>query len=139
VTDADPTVKPSGVSRARKVLGRLGDVVNKETDEATIRALAAQRGIFIGTQTLELDLCEGAGREPVLAVLEEFGTTKPARQRAAEWRSGTEIDAEALLKDVKSIGKGRFAQRLTASDTLSKGMVPAYIKAAIDHLVEKLG
>jgi putative ATP-dependent endonuclease of OLD family len=139
VTDADPTVKPSGISRARKLLARLGEAVDTDTDEPTIRALAAQRGIFIGAQTLELDLCEGPGRDAVLSVLENVGTTKPARQRATDWRKGVIIDPETLLKDVKNIGKGRFAQRLVASEALKTSMVPSYIKAAIDHLVEKLG
>lgn len=138
VTDADPSVKPSGVSRVRKLLTRLGHAVDTDADEATIRAVAAEYGIFLGDRTLELDLCDAGARDVVLEVLENVGTTKSARARAAAWRSGEDIDDDVFLADVKSIGKGRFAQRLTSSNGLTKDMLPSYIEDAIEHLVEKL-
>lgn len=137
VTDGDPQKARSGVHRTRRLLGRLGIDVDEEASDDTIRATAAEEGIFIGDSTFEIDLCEAGAESLVLDVLAKIGTTKTARERAEAWRF-EDIDPGQLLADVEAIGKGRFAQRLASTLGDPGDIVPAYIRDAITFVAGKI-
>ena len=48
----------------------------------------------------------------------------------------SEDDSQAVLRRIDGIGKGRFAQRL--AEKVTGEPCPAYIEAAIEHIVGRL-
>ncbi|MFF7127216.1 AAA family ATPase [Streptomyces sp. NPDC008240] len=90
-------------------------------------------GVYVGSQTLETDLCALFGEE-ILQAFEELSSNTNAID---EVRSGVTNEQSPapdpdvrtdMLKRISDLGKGRFAQRLAAH--ISKVDLPARIRTA---------
>ena len=67
--------------------------------------------------------------------LTEVTTNGEAKRRAQFWSSSPErLDRLQFIKDVKEVGKGRYAQRL-ASHLAGTTSCPGYIQKAIEYVV----
>jgi putative ATP-dependent endonuclease of the OLD family len=90
-----------------------------EGDRTAIVDELGQHGLFVGQQTLELDLCSLLG-DQMIAAFNELPATVRARQDlaagVANERSRTPQATEraAMLRRIETVGKGRYAQRLAA-------------------------
>ncbi|WP_083397358.1 ATP-dependent endonuclease [Plantibacter sp. MMLR14_011] len=120
LTDGDPDENgaSAGSSRLDNLAAALG----------TSGANSAN-GLFVGEDTLELDLYRTTGNRQVIeAVLLDLGTTNsPARINS--W-SGSPTRAQLMSEIGHSGGKGRFAQRL-AAETLT---APSAVAQALSYL-----
>ena len=96
-------------------------------------------GIFVGTKTMEIDLCEENYDVEFTNTIVELGSGEKRKQRfskAMKNKENGEIndeDAKYIISTIESFGKGRFAQRLAGK--LTKDRIPLYIKDAINHIV----
>lgn len=111
-----------------------------EKDFAAILKLAPTNGVFLNSSTFEIDLFESDAEEHFEEAIKGLTENKKMLERFLEWsKDPSTIDQSQLIKDITSIGKGRFAQRVSAIVN-SKGtdVCPKYIKAAIDYLVGKI-
>lgn len=139
LTDYDPREKkPLIHNRLIKLLDIL-DGKNKYDDLSTINLIFAgeQFGIFTNSHTLEVDLFDTIPQE-ITKTLGELTTNKKAIERAEAWGLTSSILGEeaSYLSDIESIGKGRFAQRLSTNLT-QKSDVPKYVKGALDYVIAK--
>lgn len=144
ITDGDPAAKESatGVKRAAALLGALGhgDDFENITPDAK-KAAFAELGVFVGDDTLEIDLVRSCRSSSVARVLCDLAPSQAAKNRAEAWeKDGARIDDEKqLLADIGAIGKGRFAQRLAVTMTRQPNAPqgPKYIVDAIAYLATK--
>lgn len=107
-------------------------------DEALEKA--EECGIFLNGYTFEIDLFEEGAEDEFAAAMKGLTDNKAMHKRFDELSKYPEkLDPKQFLKDIDSVGKGRFAQRL-ASLLLAKGndVCPPYIKAALDYMKAKL-
>jgi putative ATP-dependent endonuclease of OLD family len=107
-----------------------------EANEEAIRTAATVDGIFMNTDTLELEIARTEGlQDALLAVIEaeQFGRTR--QRRIAGWKADpSTIDSEQLLSIIADIGKGRLAGRLAVQ---AVGLQPPiYIQNALEYVVE---
>jgi putative ATP-dependent endonuclease of OLD family len=147
VTDADPRPRgrPLGFSRVAKLLRTIARVdparvpVMPERDDPDLPTVAADSGLFLNDHTLEIDLFHGGHHREMMATLSELTRSRACRTRAEEWAEDPDtLDSDRVLKDIETVGKGRFAQRLAAH--LNPALPPpAYIAGAIRYIVEQLG
>jgi putative ATP-dependent endonuclease of OLD family len=153
ITDGDPqTMKEDtiyrGDIRGLKVATYLRPDRKKEMEDLvndkkwqSIDELLTGFGIFVGNNTLELDLCDENYGDEILLTIKELGAGKARQEklkRALE-NIGAENDLEKnayILNSIESIGKGRFAQRL--SSKLTKDRIPTYIRSAIGHITKQV-
>lgn len=151
ITDGDAEDKtaksPSpGISRALDILSEVGQsaalvhsqISKGSVDDAT-QSLQSL-GIFVGTRTLEADLCvAGAGPRMAVAYREIRTKTEDATLAPFLTRGPLNDAAEKSiigLLNRPGVGKGRFAQRFAASMVL--GDVPPHVRAAIESIVATL-
>jgi putative ATP-dependent endonuclease of OLD family len=122
------------IERARNEDGELPAAVAarlNENAEEDRRALAAEYGVFMNDDTLEVDLFrDDRFRELVVETLKE-GSFGPQRLALiAGWEADPDtLDGALYLAMVETIGKGRFAQRLVSR--LTEEEPPGYIRDAI--------
>lgn len=145
ITDGDPKAKESatGDKRAAALLGALGHEDDFESIAPAVRRAAfAKLGVFVGKDTLEIDLVHSGRRASVARVLRELAPSTAAKDRAKAWeKEGVQNDdAKRFLADIRAIGKGRFSQRLagTMKPRKSGPQGPKYIIDAIKYLTEKV-
>lgn len=112
---------------------------------AAVRAGLAARNIFVGTNTLEMDI-RGAFAGELISAFNYFVQGKVRRERFAtelSARGATVADRKlqgSYLGRIEAIGKGRFAQRLAGEikpelfDAVATGDVPE----GISYLVEAI-
>jgi putative ATP-dependent endonuclease of OLD family len=97
-------------------------------------------GIFVGMNTLEIDVLDVGYEDEFVETLRELGVSERRLEKFAEATrnrqdSEKKEKAEAyILDNIERIGKGRFAQRLAPK--LTKKKVPKYIRKAINRIVE---
>ncbi|MCZ4122681.1 ATP-dependent nuclease [Streptomyces sp. H39-S7] len=107
-----------------------GDYASRRTP--LVRRLRT-RGVFVGAQTLETDLCALFGQQIIAAFQELSSNTKAiadVRAGVANEQAST-VDSGArkkMLDRISDLGKGRFAQRLAAH--LGATDLPALIRQA---------
>lgn len=103
------------------------------TDRDIITTELESIGVYVGTQTLETDLCSLFGSE-IIKAFEELSSGPTARAAVCSGvanEQGATIDPavrKAMLKHIADLGKGRFAQRLSAH--IARLDLPARIRAA---------
>lgn len=107
-----------------------------ETKDLIIKA--KEVGIFTNSHTLEVDLFDTMPEE-ITETLTELTTNRNAISRAQRWKSAHSIEGEEkrFLSDIESIGKGRFAQRLSTNLT-PQSIVPEYVKGALDYVISRV-
>ena len=141
-TDGDPGKPQTGLARAEKLL----EALLEPKDFAGISDIqheAKKQGIFVGESTLEVDLLNASRVLAMCNVLWELAPGPTAKHRAEEWMKARAVDDEQrFLKDIETIGKGRFAQRLASSLSCRKSRSgtkqrqgPEYILDAIDYMI----
>lgn len=97
---------------------------------------APNQGVFLNDFTFEVDLFKNGAHEAFALAMKSLTPNKKMQGRFDLLAANpAALDPEQLLKDINTIGKGRFAQRL-ASVLLEKRLdvCPTYIKNALAHL-----
>jgi putative ATP-dependent endonuclease of OLD family len=128
VTDGDQEVGDQwlGYKRAAKLVpGQQGEYLDQcvtylrgggtGLDLSSVYGAASGAGVFVGTHTLEVDLCPMFGQELATAVdalLSEGATTKPFERVTSVVNSNNAVTRKSLLDAVSNVSKGRLGQRL---------------------------
>jgi putative ATP-dependent endonuclease of OLD family len=115
----------------------------EEWPGATFEAVldsAPEHGVFLNEFTFEIDLFKNGAHEAFAEAIKGLTTNRKMHKRFDELAKnpGT-LDTKQLLKDINSVGKGRFAQRLAA--VLQKNnldVCPPYIVEALSYLKGKM-
>jgi putative ATP-dependent endonuclease of OLD family len=122
VTDGDPSSDGAlaGAKRSERILSTLA-----------LTGPAEDCGIFVGDTTFELDLFDASesNASAMIAALDEQLRPGKLRAEVNGWRDATPEPAR-LIYAINRIGKGRFAQRLAATDLEP----PAYVRNALQYL-----
>jgi putative ATP-dependent endonuclease of OLD family len=145
ITDSDPRVGKTalGFLRAAGLLRHLAspddmDAPEARVDHAGFTGFAAEHGIFLNEHTLEVDVFNGGQHQAMMTALETLSTNAAIQRRAREWSADPDtMNPSRMLKDIETVGKGRFAQRL-ASLIDPGSNVPGYIERAIRYVVDRV-
>src|SRR5262249_3289835 len=126
---------------SRMPTGEVPDAVEERLDEAdnnALREAAAEFGIFMNDDTLEVDLFRDDDfRDLVIDTLREGAFGAARRCLIDRWEADPKrLDVQSFLSMVEFIGKGRFAQRLASR--LDGQAPPAYIRNAITFVSERV-
>ncbi|MFG1824251.1 ATP-dependent endonuclease [Microbispora bryophytorum] len=124
--------------RAKALLNQIAKLpdtsaVGYHADRLPLTTDLESIGVYVGAQTLEIDLCPLFGEEIIQAFQELNSSTiaiDEVRRGVTTEQDGT-IDPDArkdMLKRISDLGKGRFAQRLAAH--IARTDLPARIRAA---------
>lgn len=135
-----------GHERVIQLLGELGktDDLIMPTDFDAQDSLFKRFGFFVGHHTMEVDIMSrctelGDGKDIIVGIFNDLtiGKEKQKSNFKAEIQSG---DYWACLRKIENsdneIGKGRFAQRLSAECIAAH--VPVYIEDAINEIYNKI-
>ena len=114
-----------------------------EWDEATFEEVleaAPQHGVFVNEFTFEIDLFNSGAHKAFAVAIKDLTSNKKIHERFDALAEDPDaIDPKQLLKDINSVGKGRFAQRLGAVLQKDKlDVCPPYIADALSYLKGKL-
>lgn len=140
--DADSDYENYGTHRvANSIMREI--LTEKEWDDATLADLlkmAPKKGIFLNTHTFEIDLFKENAEDEFFEAVKTVTTNEKMQQRFEKWKDDpSTLDTKQFIKDIESIGKGRFAQRLaTIIDSRDYQICPQYIKEAINFLIVKI-
>jgi putative ATP-dependent endonuclease of the OLD family len=145
--DADPDGGGVGSSYGRNRV--VNQIMSRILDDATFEALTFEKilakanayGVFLNEFTFEIDLFKAGAEDEFDEAVKGLTGNKKMRERFSALASDpTMLDSSQLLKDINSLGKGRFAQRLaTVLIENDVDVCPPYIKAALDYMKAKLG
>lgn len=131
--------KPLGPARVYRMLAQIMDEETWEaSDREEIMKAAPDYGVFLNTYTFEVDLFESGLHDAFGEAMDGLGNSA-AKARMASWAADpTQLDAATLLKDIDTVGKGRFAQRL-ASIIVESDLTecPEYIIEGVKHVASK--
>ena len=139
ITDEDPVPKKKCLAhnRVRKIVEALypEDEFSDETESLFEEAEAC--GVFVTDDTLEIALYHCDNHVFMSRAIIQLSSNIQVKRRATTWKKDPDLlDEIQFLKDIKKIGKGRYAQRLS---TIIKGnRCPKSIKNAIKYVVKKL-
>jgi putative ATP-dependent endonuclease of OLD family len=144
--DADPDDDGVGNSYGtnrvvNQIMNRLLD--GKEWEKLSFKEIlerAEGNGVFLNKFTFEIDLFNAGTEDEFAEAVKDLTDNKKMRKRFSDLSADpAALDPSQFLKDINSLGKGRFAQRL-ASILLAGGndVSPPYIEAALDYLKERL-
>lgn len=112
----------------------------KDLSFEEVLALAPEKGVFLNEFTFEVDVFNAKAESYFHQAVKAATSNKAMHARfEALGDAPLTLDAKQFLKDIDSIGKGRFAQRL-ASVLLEEeaDVCPPYIKAALEYMRRKL-
>lgn len=115
----------------------------KDWDDLTydqILKVAPRYGVFLNEHTFEVDLFRAGTHEDFSTAIESLTSNKKMVSRFAKLAADpAALDTVAFLKDINSLGKGRFAQRLAAVLHGSGNKAcPSYISKALSVLKRKV-
>ena len=101
---------------------------------------ASAHGVFLNEFTFEVDLFKGGAEEAFAEAISGLtSNSKMKRRFKALSKNPGDINPGQFLKDIESVGKGRFAQRLSSVLMANEiDVCPPYIKAALEYLRTKL-
>lgn len=106
-----------------------------------VMKLAPQHGVFLNDYTFEVDLFKSGSKRYFQQAAKSLSSNKAMHKRFDRLATDpASLDPKQFLKDIDSIGKGRFAQRL-ASVLIEEDadVCPEYIRSALEYLREQLG
>ena len=142
--DADEEVDQGSYGETR-VVNLLRDCILSEDDreDTTFDDLlksAPKHGFFLNEFTFEIDLFKNGAHEAFSEAMKNLTTNRKIHKRFKKLALDPgSLDPEQLLKDINSIGKGRFAQGLAAILLKKKlDVCPSYIAKALAYLKKKL-
>ena len=97
-------------------------------------------GVFLNEFTFEIDLFNAGAEDEFNEAVKGLTENQKMHSRFSALASDpSTLDSAQLLKDINSLGKGRFAQRLaTVLVEKDVDICPPYIKAALDYMKAKL-
>lgn len=149
LTDYDPR-KPRIDGTPRTPLGpervvnqMMEPLIDKKLWDAAsfdeILNIAPKNGVFINTHTFEVDLfkCGLAGK--FVEAMNGLTVSKQMQERMQAWAADIDnLDIDVFLRDIETLGKGRFAQRL-ASIILGSGIkkCPKYVLEGIKFVTDR--
>lgn len=154
ITDWDPRDggdKAYGWNRVKKIIGTIRAVRGEDelhdeqlerldSDEAFLRTVGEQYGVFVNTSTLELELLvEEDTCSALISCLLTQELTKPKREDVERWQADhSSIDGERLMSIIGGVSKGRFASILAEKLAGTDITIPNYIRNSIEFLKGKV-
>ena len=128
-----------------RVVNLIRDYILQEDErkDATFEGIlesAPEHGVFLNKFTFEIDLFRNGAHEAFSVAMKNLTTNKRIHERFEKLSlNPSSLDPGQLLKDINSVGKGRFAQGLAAV-LLKKefDVCPPYIAEALAYLKNKL-
>jgi len=148
VTDGDPFEKDGsvyslGLVRGKNLLSLILDEeemagAQKKLNGKSIEEQAevlSEYGIFVGINTLEIDLVKAGYQTEMIEAIKELGAGRRRIEKFSDAITGGELskeDIDEILRIIEVYGKGRFAQRLAQKITSDK--CPPYIQKANEYL-----
>ncbi|MBR9864628.1 MAG: AAA family ATPase [Rhodobacteraceae bacterium] len=94
-------------------------------------------GIFVNSDTLETELYENDYASEIISLLQSQNFGEKRKALLETWQADpSTYDPVEMLKMIEQVGKGRFAQRLSAK--IPGKQVPDYIANAIKHVVDRV-
>lgn len=112
-----------------------------ELSFSEVMKLAPRHGVFLNEYTFEVDLFKAGSKKYFQKAAKSLSSNKAMHKRFDTLAANpASLDPKQFLKDIDSIGKGRFAQRL-ASVLIEEDadVCPEYIRSALEYLKERLG
>lgn len=149
LTDGDPDDKGAlaGLARGARLLDDQDEIQKAKSDQpddvAAVKKSLRAAGIFVGEQTLELDLVASLAKEMKESFVELVGARRKKTvgrfNDAVDNYSAGIADAGRTLIEVleQNVGKGRFAQRL-ASKITALHEPPNHIKKALSRIFDRV-
>jgi putative ATP-dependent endonuclease of the OLD family len=148
ITDGDPTEKDEkiiyrghirGINIVKELLPKIvPDLLKlvKNEDWNVLDSRLEKLGVFVGEDTLEIDLADSGNTEEMIETLEELGAGTKKLDKFSKSLSDTdkEKNSSYIISKIEEFGKGRYAQRL--SSKLKKSNIPEYIEKAIKHIAK---
>jgi len=152
VTDGDPfekdgSVNSLGLVRGKKLLSLILDegeisgaqekLEGKNIEEQA--EVLCEYGIFIGKNTLEIDLVKARYQTEMIEAIRELGAGPRRIEKFSNAITGGELskeDTSEILRIIEAYGKGRFSQRLAQKVTSDR--CPPYIQKANECLKSML-
>ncbi len=148
LTDMDPLPQskngkprePLGLSRiVKKMLIHL--ISKEEMNNINFKSrleMAKDYGIFYNEITFEVDLFKSGYHKQFCQCMNELGGNNQLQNRLKEWAmTPSNLNNKQFLKDIESVGKGRFAQRLASIISSSEiKLCPDYIMKGIKYVVK---
>ncbi|CAO3305093.1 MULTISPECIES: TOPRIM nucleotidyl transferase/hydrolase domain-containing protein [unclassified Pseudomonas] len=144
--DEDPEDKGVGSSYGKnRVVNQIMQYILPEDEWEGLNfnqvlALAPDNGVFLNEFTFEVDVFHAKAESYFHQAVRAATSNEAMHARfKALADAPLTLDEKQFLKDIDSIGKGRFAQRL-ASVLLERNadVCPPYIKAALEYMRRKL-
>jgi putative ATP-dependent endonuclease of OLD family len=115
----------------------------EEWEDATFEAVldcAPAQGVFLNEFTFEVDLFNNGAHQAFAEAIKDLTTNKKIHERFDKLAVHPDtLETNQFLKDINSVGKGRFAQRLAA--VLQKNnldVCPPYVANALTYLKGKM-
>ncbi len=148
-TDQDPLLpKDDGTPREplgpeRVVNHMLDHLVDEETWDANdfdaLLKLAPKYGVFVNSHTFEVDLFHAGLYGAFAEAMEGLVDNRRIRERMKNWATDPRtLDVDAFLKDIESVGKGRFAQRVSSIIVESNlTACPKYISKGVKYVADR--
>ena len=101
--------------------------------------LAPTYGLYLNSHTFEVDLFHSGLEDSFAEAMESLDVSVPMRTRMTDWASEpSDLDVRKFLRDIESVGKGRFAQRLASIVVQKKtSHCPEYILNGVKHVACK--
>lgn len=148
LTDLDPrSPKKDGTERTplgpKRVATSLIKAKILSKDEITPEnyKLGENHGVFVSSYaTLEVDLYASSLHTEISAAMLSLTESPKMKSRIEKWWADEEnqLEVKSFLKDIESIGKGRFAQRLAgAIAKTGTTACPDYIKKGLKYVTER--
>lgn len=145
LTDFDPRKPKDGKDREPLGPKRVIDMLTKskilqDQDATNNCEIGEKYGVFLNKETLEVDLFFGNLYGEITQAISELADSEAIKMRAkAFWAVGEKNwDTDKMLKDINSVSKGRFAQRLASIiEASGKKDCPEYILKGIKYVVDK--
>lgn len=143
--DADPDEGNGDSYGTNRVVNQIMPLLMKkaEYDPATFESVlkkASEFGVFLNTFTFEIDLFNAGAQSEFAEAMHALTSNSKIHTRFDNLaKNPTKLNAEAFLKDINSVGKGRLAQRMASILSRNKKAVcPQYIKSALDYIKGKI-
>ncbi|MCY4372309.1 MAG: AAA family ATPase [Spirochaetaceae bacterium] len=139
ITDGDP--EDDGRKRGdARIIRLIKDVFARadcvERTNTQLLEMANRSGFFVGDHTCEIDLFRSGAHDEIGQTLADLAPGATSERRALTWKANPDaLDNVRFLKDIETIGKGRFAQRL--STRLAAGQWPLYIRSAVTYVRDR--
>ncbi len=142
--DSDEEGEAGGYGETR-VVNLIWDCIlpEDEREDSTFEGIlhgAPKHGFFLNEFTFEVDLFNNGAHEAFSEAMRNLTANKKIHERFEKLSvDPNSLDPAQLLKDINSVGKGRFAQGLAAI-LLEKeiDVCPPYIAKALAYLKKKL-